>query len=104
METLCFLVQQYLDIVEFEKNLSSHTVKAYRTDLSQFIAFADGKEPDRALMSEYIKHLNRHFSPRSAKRKIASVRAFYRSCILRRLTAAGAVSSGRRAVRTAVCS
>ena len=79
MKTLSYLVTQYLEIAEFEKKLSPHTVKAYRIDLCQFVAFADGKIPDRALLSEYLKKLNKHFSPRSVKRKIASIRAFYRS-------------------------
>ena len=34
---------------------------------------------NKELLSQYIKHLNEQFSPRSVKRKIASVRAFYRA-------------------------
>ena len=79
METLPYLVQQYLETAEYEKKLSPHTVKAYRIDLSQFITFSKGKMMNRELLSQYIKHLNEHFSPRSVKRKIASVRAFYRA-------------------------
>lgn len=79
METLPYLVQQYLETAEYEKKLSPHTVKAYHIDLSQFITFSEGKMMNRELLSQYIKHLNEHFSPRSVKRKIASVRAFYRA-------------------------
>ena len=70
-------IQQYLDTCEFERELSSHTLKAYRIDLSQFLSFSKGHTVNRELLGLYIKHLNQHFSPRSAKRKIASVRAFF---------------------------
>lgn len=79
MNTLHLLVQQYLETAEYEKKLSPHTIKAYRIDLSQFITFSEGKVVNRELLSQYIKHLNEQFSPRSVKRKIASVRAFYRA-------------------------
>lgn len=78
METLPYLVQQYLETAECERKLSPHTIKAYRIDLLQFITFSEGKVMNRELLSQYIKHLNEQFSPRSVKRKIASVRAFYR--------------------------
>ncbi len=78
MNTLHILVQQYLETAEYERNLSPHTIKAYRIDLNQFSIFAEGCVPTRELLHRYIKHLNESFSPRSCKRKIASVRAFCR--------------------------
>lgn len=53
-------------------------MKAYRIDLKQFCEYSDGKTVDKELLSQYIKYLNQNFSPRTAKRKIASLRAFYR--------------------------
>ncbi len=70
-------IQKYLDTCEFERELSSHTLKAYRIDLIQFLSFSKGHMVNRELLGQYIKHLNQHFSPRSVKRKIASVRAFF---------------------------
>lgn len=32
---------------------------------------------DKALLGQYASYLNQHFAPRSVKRKLASVRAFY---------------------------
>ena len=32
---------------------------------------------NKDVLNQYIKHLNQHFAPRSAKRKLASIRAFY---------------------------
>lgn len=77
-ENLSERIQTYLELCEHEKQLSPHTIKAYRIDLKQFLSFSNGRMVDKELLSQYIKHLNRHFAPRSAKRKIASVRAFYR--------------------------
>ena len=67
----------YLNYCEYEKRLSQHTLKAYRIDLAQFLAFAEGDVVDKELLSRYIKRLNQDFSPRTAKRKLASIRAFY---------------------------
>ncbi len=78
MKSLLAFVEWYIDMAEHEKRLSSNTVKAYRIDLKQFCRFIGEKTVDKELLSQYTKHLNQSFSSRSAKRKIASVRAFYR--------------------------
>lgn len=70
-------ISQYLQMCQLEKNLSPDTLKAYRIDLTQFAAFAQDVVVDRALLSSYAAHLNQTFAPRSVKRKLASVRAFY---------------------------
>ena len=78
MNNLEALIECYLDICQYEKKLSQDTLKAYRTDLAQFRAFVGGAEVSRDLLSQYIKYLNNSFAPRSVKRKLASLRAFYR--------------------------
>ena len=77
MQTLSSLIADYLETGKYEKQLSSDTIKAYRIDLRQFLDFTGGEWADRNMMNQYIKYLNQHFAPRSAKRKLASVRAFY---------------------------
>lgn len=77
MENLRPVINKYLDICANEKRLSPDTLKAYRIDLGQFANFAAGKETDRELLSAFIQELNQNFSPRSVKRKIASIRAFF---------------------------
>lgn len=77
METLRSLIEQYLDTAACEKKLSLDTIKAYRIDLKQFATFADGAMANKEILSQYIKYLNQRFAPRSVKRKLASVRAFY---------------------------
>lgn len=77
METLRSLIEQYLDTAACEKKLSPDTINAYRIDLKQFATFADGAMANKEILSQYIKYLNQRFAPRSVKRKLASVRAFY---------------------------
>lgn len=77
MSTLTAQIAQYLQICKTEKSLAPDTLKAYRIDLMQFAAFAQDFVVDKALLGRYAAHLNQHFAPRSVKRKLASVRAFY---------------------------
>lgn len=77
MQMLSALIADYLETGKYEKQLSPDTIKAYRIDLRQFLDFTGGEWADRNMLNQYIKHLNQHFAPRSAKRKLASVRAFY---------------------------
>lgn len=77
MKTLSKSIADYLETGEYERKLSSGTIKAYRIDLQQFAVFVNWIWPDRNLLSSYVKYLNQNFAPRSVKRKIASIRAFY---------------------------
>lgn len=77
MLTLDTQINQYLYACEFEKKLSADTLKAYRIDLAQFAAFAQENIVDKVLLGRYAAYLNQNFAPRSVKRKLASVRAFY---------------------------
>ena len=78
MRTLSSLIADYLETGEYEKRLSPDTIKAYRIDLRQFVDFTEDAWADKDTLNQYIKYLNQHFAPRSVKRKLASVRAFYR--------------------------
>lgn len=77
MQTLSSLIVNYLETGQYEKQLSPDTIKAYRIDLRQFLEFTKGIWADKDTLDRYIKYLNQHFAPRSVKRKLASVRAFY---------------------------
>ena len=77
MRTLSSLIAGYLETGEYEKQLSPDTIKAYRIDLRQFVDFTEGAWADKDMLNQYIKYLNQHFAPRSVKRKLASIRAFY---------------------------
>ena len=68
MQTLSQSIGQYLEMCEYERNLSADTLKAYRIDLRQFSEFAGHEWADRDLLNRYIEHLNQTFAPRSVKR------------------------------------
>lgn len=70
-------IKKYLYACEFERTLSPDTLKAYQSDLTQFHTFVGMREVNKDLLCNYIVFLNAHYAPRSAKRKLASVRAFY---------------------------
>lgn len=78
MQTLYSQIDEYLETCLYEKKLSQDTIKAYRIDLRQFSKFTGGVWADKALLERYVKHLNQNYAPRSVKRKLASIRAFYR--------------------------
>lgn len=79
MPVLTDQISSYLYACEFEKSLSPDTLKAYRIDLAQFATFVQDHVVDKALLGSYTAYLNQRFAPRSVKRKLASVRAFYSS-------------------------
>ena len=70
-------IETYLEMCKYEKNLSADTIKAYRIDLNQLLTFANENEINTDLLNKYIKYLNQNFAPRSVKRKLASIRAFF---------------------------
>ena len=82
MKTLSDSIVEYLEACKYERKLAPDTLKAYRIDLRQFSEFVGDMWPDRNTLSSYIKHLNQNFAPRSVKRKLASVRAFYHDLVL----------------------
>lgn len=77
MKNLTFLISKYIEAAEYIKKLSPNTIKAYRIDLTQFASFTKNILADKDTIKQYIVHLNQQFAPRSVKRKIASIRAFY---------------------------
>ena len=72
-------VLNYLDYCKYQKNLNSKTLKAYQIDLKQFCEYmlTTDMQPSRINISNFIIHLNKNYAPKSAKRKIASVKAFF---------------------------
>ena len=73
-------IANYLEYCEYQKRLDSKTLKAYRIDLRQFSEFFTETailELSSALMEEYIVTLHQKYKPKTAKRKIASLKAFF---------------------------
>lgn len=80
MENLETLINMYLEYCEYHKNLDKKTLKAYSIDLQQFKNYMSIKELDfsvKASLNQYITKIHKLYKPKTIKRKIASVKAFY---------------------------
>ena len=71
--------EKYLIVCKSMKGLSDLTLKAYKIDLLQFCNFMNEKDCfDKNELNSYINMLHIRYKPKSAKRKIACIKAFYR--------------------------
>ena len=80
MNTLQTQIQTYMNYCQRQKRLDEKTLKAYRIDLRQFSEQIPANEiskisPD--LLELYIAYLHNQYQPKTAKRKIASIKAFF---------------------------
>ena len=79
-------IDSFLKYIRYELNYSVHTVLSYSKDLSQFVEFlsADKETFDAASVTvadvrAWVYSLNSSgFSVRSVRRKVQSLRAFYK--------------------------
>lgn len=80
MNTLQTQIKNYLEYCEHQKRLDAKTLKAYQIDLKQFseqfcsIEIA-GISSD--ILETYIAKLHEKYAPKTVKRKIASLKAFF---------------------------
>lgn len=79
-------IESFLDYMRYELNYSAHTVLFYSIDLNQFVDFlggADCFDPERIDVSDvrawvYDLSKNRRRSATTVRRKVQSLRAFYK--------------------------
>ena len=78
MENLSNEIKKYLFICRDLKGLSLLTIKAYTIDMRQFEDFVHNKDwLSKETVVNYIDLLHKKYKPKSAKRKIACLKAFY---------------------------
>lgn len=72
-------VEMYLNYCKIVKELDGKTLKAYRIDLTQFVVFMGSNQDitDKSSLNEYITIMHPKYQPKTTKRKIASIKAFY---------------------------
>jgi len=73
-------IKEFIHYIEYQRNYSSHTVYAYRSDLEQFLSFANHsfESIDRETIRKYLFFLKeKNYHPRSISRKIACLKAFF---------------------------
>lgn len=69
------IINVYITVCTEQKTLSLKTTKAYQTDLRQFADYTNSIF-DREHIQSYITQLHKIFKPKTAKRKIAALKAF----------------------------
>lgn len=80
MTTFETLIKEYLDFCQYQKRLDPKTLKAYRIDLRQFreqLSVSCVSQISVEMLEAFIGTLHRTFKPKTAKRKIASLKAFF---------------------------
>ena len=80
MNNLETQINNYLNYCENQKRLDKKTLKAYRIDLKQFayhIPFSDISLITPNILEDVIASLHQQYKPKTVKRKIASLKAFF---------------------------
>jgi len=79
MNNLTELLADYADYCKYRKNLNAKTLKAYCIDLRQFQEFVHAYEDpfSKITLNSYITNIHKQYQPKTIKRKIASVKAFF---------------------------
>lgn len=80
MNDLPSLIQEYLTYCQAQKRLDAKTLKAYRIDLRQFqeqISADRIERIDSTTLEKYVASLHQRYLPKTVKRKLASVKAFF---------------------------
>lgn len=78
--------ESFLKYLQHEKRYSAHTIRSYLDDLDQFISFCDFNEHNfepvninhKKIRSWIVDLVNNNISIRSVKRKISTLKSFYK--------------------------
>ncbi|WP_129127365.1 tyrosine recombinase XerC [Geomonas oryzae] len=77
-------IEQFCSYLENERNVSQHTLAAYRSDLEQFALFLDPhgavavSEVNHLAIRRYLAHLHKGHAKSSIGRKLSAIRALFR--------------------------
>ena len=83
MENFNIQLKNYIQFCQTQKCLDIKTIRAYNIDISQFashINYSDFDDITPKHIESYIAYLHSSYKPKSAKRKIASIKAFFHYC------------------------
>lgn len=76
-------IDEFINYCRYHKKLSDKTIRAYKIDLSQYGDFSD--ELSKQALWDYIEYLNKKYKPKTAKRKLATLKAFIHFLLLQDL-------------------
>lgn len=79
MNPLKNCIAEYMEYCKYRKHLDSKTLKAYQIDLRQYENFcADSYDCfSKGIVDDFITDLHKQYKPKTVKRKIASLKAFF---------------------------
>lgn len=80
MNSLNNEINDYLIYCDTQKRLDEKTLKAYKIDLNQFLTKYNSyviNDVSPKVLEEYIANLHKIYNPKTVKRKIASLKAFF---------------------------
>lgn len=79
MNTLEQLITEYIEYCKYRKRLDDKTLKAYQLDLRQYKMYTHNEmNPlSRNVIDSFITELHKKYKPKTVKRKIASLKAFF---------------------------
>lgn len=88
-------IELFAAYLETERNVSPHTLAAYRSDLAQLLAFAthekgenvSAQDVDHLLLRRYLAGLAKNAKKSSIGRKLAAIRSFFRFLLRRGIVA-----------------
>jgi len=91
VEPLAQQISSFSAYLETERNVSPHTLAAYRSDLAQWLAFVQGSrgegvsagDIDHLLLRRYLAGLSKTTKKSSIGRKLAAIRSFFRFLLRR---------------------
>lgn len=79
MNNLNDYIVDYIEYCQYRKRLDAKTLKAYRIDLKQYNTFSSELPIclSKDTLDQYITNLHKQYKPKTVKRKIASLKAFF---------------------------
>lgn len=88
-------IELFAAYLETERNVSPHTLAAYRSDLAQLLAFVtrekgenvSAQDVDHLLLRRYLAGLAKNAKKSSIGRKLAAIRSFFRFLLRRGIVA-----------------
>ncbi|OGR28888.1 MAG: tyrosine recombinase XerC [Desulfuromonadales bacterium GWD2_54_10] len=91
MEPLANQIRTFCTYLDTERNVSPHTLAAYRCDLEQLSAFiirekgtdAAARDVDHLLLRRYLAQLGKNTKKSSIGRKLAAIRTFFKFLLRR---------------------
>jgi integrase/recombinase XerC len=80
------LTEKFIQYIQFEKRFSTHTIKAYKTDLAQFYSYVnslyqvfDTKEINHHIIRSWIVSLiENSINSRSVNRKLSTLKSYFK--------------------------